>query len=160
MFLNELEEILDVIEPSEFSKILEPLFRQLAKCISSPHFQVSGFTNHLNCCSSIILCYFMNTPCNWYSLDCTISYTYFKMYVSYACCCPRKYPSLPHGRSLLGLRGRGRGRQESWKPEMLGKLKTCMKPIWNFERGGLGWANQETFLREGMNIFWCNNFWV
>ena len=41
MFLNELEEILDVIEPSEFSKILEPLFRQLAKCISSPHFQVS-----------------------------------------------------------------------------------------------------------------------
>ncbi|KAJ7351733.1 Serine/threonine-protein phosphatase 2A 56 kDa regulatory subunit delta isoform [Desmophyllum pertusum] len=41
MFLNELEEILDVIEPSEFSKILEPLFRQLAKCISSPHFQVA-----------------------------------------------------------------------------------------------------------------------
>ncbi|RMX37346.1 hypothetical protein pdam_00015452 [Pocillopora damicornis] len=41
MFLNELEEILDVIEPSEFAKILEPLFRQLAKCISSPHFQVA-----------------------------------------------------------------------------------------------------------------------
>ena len=40
MFLNELEEILDVIEPSEFTKVLEPLFRQLAKCISSPHFQV------------------------------------------------------------------------------------------------------------------------
>lgn len=41
MFLNELEEILDVIEPSEFTKVLEPLFRQLAKCISSPHFQVA-----------------------------------------------------------------------------------------------------------------------
>lgn len=41
MFLNELEEILDVIEPLEFSKVLEPLFRQLAKCISSPHFQVA-----------------------------------------------------------------------------------------------------------------------
>lgn len=40
MFLNELEEILDVIEPSEFSKVMEPLFRQLAKCVSSPHFQV------------------------------------------------------------------------------------------------------------------------
>ncbi|PNJ26290.1 PPP2R5C isoform 11, partial [Pongo abelii] len=39
MFLNELEEILDVIEPSEFVKIMEPLFRQLAKCVSSPHFQ-------------------------------------------------------------------------------------------------------------------------
>ncbi|KAK5909010.1 hypothetical protein CgunFtcFv8_017019 [Champsocephalus gunnari] len=41
MFLNELEEILDVIEPSEFMKVQEPLFRQLAKCVSSPHFQVA-----------------------------------------------------------------------------------------------------------------------
>ncbi|CAL8367595.1 serine/threonine-protein phosphatase 2A 56 kDa regulatory subunit delta isoform isoform X1 [Gadus morhua] len=41
MFLNELEEILDVIEPSEFLKVQEPLFRQLAKCVSSPHFQVA-----------------------------------------------------------------------------------------------------------------------
>lgn len=41
MFLNELEEILDVIEPSEFVKVQEPLFRQLAKCVSSPHFQVA-----------------------------------------------------------------------------------------------------------------------
>ncbi|KAJ8780258.1 hypothetical protein J1605_011861 [Eschrichtius robustus] len=41
MFLNELEEILDVIEPSEFVKIMEPLFRQLAKCVSSPHFQTT-----------------------------------------------------------------------------------------------------------------------
>lgn len=41
MFLNELEEILDVIEPSEFVKVMEPLFRQLAKCVSSPHFQAS-----------------------------------------------------------------------------------------------------------------------
>lgn len=41
MFLNELEEILDVIEPGEFQKIMDPLFRQLAKCVSSPHFQVA-----------------------------------------------------------------------------------------------------------------------
>lgn len=41
MFLNELEEILDVIEPAEFQKVMDPLFRQLAKCVSSPHFQVS-----------------------------------------------------------------------------------------------------------------------
>ncbi|XP_031565319.1 serine/threonine-protein phosphatase 2A 56 kDa regulatory subunit gamma isoform-like [Actinia tenebrosa] len=41
MFLNELEEILDVIEPSEFVKVIEPLFKQLAKCVSSPHFQVA-----------------------------------------------------------------------------------------------------------------------
>ncbi|XP_022087591.1 serine/threonine-protein phosphatase 2A 56 kDa regulatory subunit gamma isoform-like [Acanthaster planci] len=41
MFLNELEEILDVIEPTEFNKVIEPLFQQLAKCVSSPHFQVA-----------------------------------------------------------------------------------------------------------------------
>ena len=41
MFLNELEEILDVIEPAEFQKVMEPLFKQLAKCVSSPHFQVA-----------------------------------------------------------------------------------------------------------------------
>lgn len=41
MFLNELEEILDVMDASEFKKIIKPLFTQLAKCVSSPHFQVS-----------------------------------------------------------------------------------------------------------------------
>lgn len=40
MFLGEIEEILDVIEPSQFVKIQEPLFRQIARCVSSPHFQV------------------------------------------------------------------------------------------------------------------------
>ena len=39
MFLGELEEILDVIEPSQFVKIQEPLFKQIAKCVSSPHIQ-------------------------------------------------------------------------------------------------------------------------
>lgn len=46
MFLGEMEEILDVIEPTQFLKIQEPLFRQIAKCVSSPHFQVS--TNYYN----------------------------------------------------------------------------------------------------------------
>nr|CAB3265108.1 serine/threonine-protein phosphatase 2A 56 kDa regulatory subunit gamma isoform [Phallusia mammillata] len=41
MFLNELEEILDVIEPSEFGKIMIPLFKKLAQCVSSSHFQVA-----------------------------------------------------------------------------------------------------------------------
>jgi len=41
MFLNELEEILDVIEPAEFQKVEVPLFTQLTKCVSSPHFQVA-----------------------------------------------------------------------------------------------------------------------
>ncbi|VDP06816.1 unnamed protein product [Soboliphyme baturini] len=41
MFLGEVEEILDIIEPDQFKKIMEMLFKQLAKCISSPHFQAS-----------------------------------------------------------------------------------------------------------------------
>ena len=40
MFLNELEEILDVMEPVEFVKVMQPLFKQITRCISSPHFQV------------------------------------------------------------------------------------------------------------------------
>lgn len=40
MFLGEMEEILDVIESTQFQKIMEQLFKQIAKCVSSPHFQV------------------------------------------------------------------------------------------------------------------------
>jgi len=50
MFLNEIEDIFEVIEPLEFIKIEIPLFVQLSKCISSPHFQVS----------EKVLCYFNN----------------------------------------------------------------------------------------------------
>lgn len=46
MFLGEIEEILDVIEPSQFIRVQEPLFKQIAACISSPHFQVNA--PHLN----------------------------------------------------------------------------------------------------------------
>uniref|UniRef100_A0A8C7W3K0 Serine/threonine protein phosphatase 2A regulatory subunit n=1 Tax=Oncorhynchus mykiss TaxID=8022 RepID=A0A8C7W3K0_ONCMY len=41
MYLGELEEILDVIEPTQFVKIQEPLFKQISRCVSSPHFQVA-----------------------------------------------------------------------------------------------------------------------
>ncbi|KAF8636602.1 hypothetical protein AX17_003412 [Amanita inopinata Kibby_2008] len=41
MFLNEVEEILDVTEPAEFQKIQIALFHQLARCINSQHFQVA-----------------------------------------------------------------------------------------------------------------------
>lgn len=41
MFLNELEEILDIIDSNEFQSVMTPLFKQLAKCVSSPHFQVA-----------------------------------------------------------------------------------------------------------------------
>ncbi|KAG8272947.1 Serine/threonine-protein phosphatase 2A 56 kDa regulatory subunit delta isoform [Homalodisca vitripennis] len=55
MFLNELEEILDVIEPAEFQKVMEPLFAQLAKCVSSPHFQVSS--SSLRCLKAYTIFY-------------------------------------------------------------------------------------------------------
>ncbi|XP_050526667.1 serine/threonine-protein phosphatase 2A 56 kDa regulatory subunit epsilon isoform isoform X2 [Daktulosphaira vitifoliae] len=41
MFLGEMEEILDVVEPLQFQKIQVPLFRQIARCVSSAHFQVA-----------------------------------------------------------------------------------------------------------------------
>jgi serine/threonine-protein phosphatase 2A regulatory subunit B' len=41
MFLNELEEILDIMEAAEFKKVMIPMFHQLARCVSSPHFQVA-----------------------------------------------------------------------------------------------------------------------
>lgn len=41
MFLNEVEEILDVTDPAEFQKIQIPLFQQIARCINSQHFQVA-----------------------------------------------------------------------------------------------------------------------
>ena len=40
MYLGEIEEILDVIEPQQFVKIETALFKQIARCVSSPHFQV------------------------------------------------------------------------------------------------------------------------
>ncbi|XP_075719410.1 serine/threonine-protein phosphatase 2A 56 kDa regulatory subunit alpha isoform [Rhinoderma darwinii] len=41
MYLGEIEEILDVIEPTQFKKIQELLFKQISKCVSSSHFQVA-----------------------------------------------------------------------------------------------------------------------
>ncbi len=40
MFLNEVEDIFEVMDPGEFAKVQEPLFNQLAKSVASPHFQV------------------------------------------------------------------------------------------------------------------------
>ncbi|MCJ1328932.1 Serine/threonine-protein phosphatase 2A 56 kDa regulatory subunit delta isoform [Thelotrema lepadinum] len=41
MFLNEVEDIFEVMDPNEFAKVQEPLFNQLAKSVASPHFQVA-----------------------------------------------------------------------------------------------------------------------
>jgi len=41
LFLNELEEVLEASTQKEVTKMVEPLFRQIAKCVASPHFQVA-----------------------------------------------------------------------------------------------------------------------
>jgi serine/threonine-protein phosphatase 2A regulatory subunit B' len=41
MFLHEIEEILDLVEHTEFQKFMKPLFQRVALCVSSPHFQVA-----------------------------------------------------------------------------------------------------------------------
>ncbi|KAK5837467.1 serine/threonine protein phosphatase 2A 57 kDa regulatory subunit B' theta isoform-like [Gossypium arboreum] len=41
MFLNELEEVLEATQPPEFQRCMMPLFRQIARCMNSLHFQVA-----------------------------------------------------------------------------------------------------------------------
>jgi len=41
LFLNELEDLLELTQPEEFRVLIVPLFKRLAKCIGSPHFQVA-----------------------------------------------------------------------------------------------------------------------
>jgi serine/threonine-protein phosphatase 2A regulatory subunit B' len=53
MFLNELEEILDMIDTEQFKRIMENLFKQLSRCLCSSHFQVYLF--FLNTFLKIIL---------------------------------------------------------------------------------------------------------
>jgi serine/threonine-protein phosphatase 2A regulatory subunit B' len=41
LFLNELEELLELTQPEEFRILMQPLFKQLSHAIGSPHFQVA-----------------------------------------------------------------------------------------------------------------------
>ena len=41
MFLLEIEEILEIIPTAQVAEITVPVFRQIAKCIQSQHFQVA-----------------------------------------------------------------------------------------------------------------------
>jgi len=41
MFLNELEELLELTRPEEFEQVIDPMFRYIAHCIQSSHFQVA-----------------------------------------------------------------------------------------------------------------------
>lgn len=41
LFLVELEEVLEVTQATEFQRCINPLFRQIARCLRSPHFQVA-----------------------------------------------------------------------------------------------------------------------
>lgn len=41
LFLNEVEEILEMVQAPEFMTIMKPLFARIALCVGSPHFQVA-----------------------------------------------------------------------------------------------------------------------
>ncbi|CAG9460953.1 unnamed protein product [Pedinophyceae sp. YPF-701] len=41
LFLGELEEILELTQTPEFVEVMRPLFRQVARCLNSSHFQVA-----------------------------------------------------------------------------------------------------------------------
>ncbi|KAK9795235.1 hypothetical protein WJX73_009506 [Symbiochloris irregularis] len=41
LFLGELEEILEMTQSQEFAKVCVPIFKQIAKCLNSSHFQVA-----------------------------------------------------------------------------------------------------------------------
>mmetsp|Transcript_46628 Transcript_46628/g.74995 ORF Transcript_46628/g.74995 Transcript_46628/m.74995 type:complete len:472 (+) Transcript_46628:199-1614(+) len=41
LFLNELEEVLELTQPEEFEMIFKPLFKRIGKAIGSPHFQIA-----------------------------------------------------------------------------------------------------------------------
>lgn len=41
LFLGELEEVLEATQVAEFQRCMVPLFRQIARCLNSSHFQVS-----------------------------------------------------------------------------------------------------------------------
>jgi serine/threonine-protein phosphatase 2A regulatory subunit B' len=44
IFLTELEALLDITPPDSFAVVVQPLFRTLARCVGSPHFQVAERT--------------------------------------------------------------------------------------------------------------------
>lgn len=54
MFLNEVEDIFEVMDPGEFVKVQEPLFQQLARSVASPHFQVSSSIRIILLCHGIL----------------------------------------------------------------------------------------------------------
>nr|KYP41918.1 Serine/threonine protein phosphatase 2A 57 kDa regulatory subunit B' beta isoform [Cajanus cajan] len=41
LFLGELEEVLEATQAAEFQRCMVPLFRQISRCLNSPHFQVA-----------------------------------------------------------------------------------------------------------------------
>ena len=42
LFLDELEELIDVIQPADFVKVQEPVFQKIAQCIRNEHSQVGA----------------------------------------------------------------------------------------------------------------------
>jgi serine/threonine-protein phosphatase 2A regulatory subunit B' len=48
LFLGELEEVLEATQSAEFQRCMVPLLRQIARCLTSSHFQVCDCYNLLS----------------------------------------------------------------------------------------------------------------
>lgn len=70
VFLNELEEVLELMGPELLDTIIEPLFKAIAKCVGSFHFQVCCIVVPipLSCSVRHILC---RLPCRLRSARCS-----------------------------------------------------------------------------------------
>jgi hypothetical protein len=58
LYLGELEELLELTQPTEWPAIISPLFYRISCCLMSPHFQVCGA---LGSSANVIPC---GTSCN------------------------------------------------------------------------------------------------
>lgn len=62
LFLGELEEVLEATQSAEFQKCMVPLFRQIARCLNSSHFQVClpfNFINYFHFTQKIVCIYIL-----------------------------------------------------------------------------------------------------
>jgi serine/threonine-protein phosphatase 2A regulatory subunit B' len=59
LFLTELEEVLEATQPAEFERCMVPLFKRIAKCLSSSNFQVSMYVcmyPYMYVCEAVYVC--------------------------------------------------------------------------------------------------------
>ena len=81
LFLGELEEIIDVMQPQEFAKLQTLIFTKIGKCIKSEHYQVKS--HHPSDCAVTVLWLWCDYECDW---DCAVTVLWVAVTVLWGCC--------------------------------------------------------------------------